>query len=93
MAKTTKSARTSAGAATVHDQKLSRGKGGRSALALRCRSRVPRRGGRDQFAVRAFVRSRHSVRGEAFLEAGAYFSSVEPAQIGACARSGLWSRG
>src|SRR6201993_4911504 len=45
-----------------------------------CRSRVPRRG-RDQSAVRAFVLSPHSVRGEALLEAGAYFSSVEPAQI------------
>jgi hypothetical protein len=37
--------------------------------------------GGDQFAVRAFVRSRHSVRGKAFLEAGAYLSPVEPAQI------------
>jgi hypothetical protein len=27
------------------------------------------------------VRSRHSVRGEALLEAGTYLSSVEPAQI------------
>jgi hypothetical protein len=45
-----------------------------------CRRRMPRRGG-DQCAVRAFVLSGHSVRGEAFLEAGAYFSSVEPAQI------------
>src|ERR1700739_3885168 len=49
-------------------------------LGAGCRSRVPRRGG-EQSAVRAFVRSRHSVRGEAFLEAGAYLPSVEPAQI------------
>jgi len=45
---------------------------------IRRRSRVLRSGG-DQSAVRAFVRSRHSVRGEAFLEAG--LPSVEPAQI------------
>jgi hypothetical protein len=54
--------------------------GSRRTLAPRCRSRVPRRRG-DQFAVRAFVFSRHSVGREAFLKAGADFSSVEPAQI------------